>query len=72
MSDEPRQPMGFHAQAEQDIKQIGDILRNKCNMQPAAAPELDKDGVMRVQYVPPPSYADLKLSDLGKPTIIGM
>ncbi len=56
-------------QMEQDVKEIRAILRDKLNMQPAAAPELDREGFMRVQYVPPPAYGDLNLRDMGKQTL---
>ncbi len=59
-----------HEQAMRDAREIMAICRDKHNMQPAAAPELDMDGVMRVQYVPPPSYCDVSLKDLGKQTLM--
>ncbi len=56
-------------QMERDAREIGAILRNELNMRPAAAPELDREGFMRVQYVPPPAYGDLNLRDMGKQTL---
>lgn len=57
-------------QAMRDARAIGNMVKERHNIQPAAAPELDKDGVMRVQYIPPPSYSDISLKDLGKPTLM--
>lgn len=57
-------------QAMRDARAIGDKVRERHNIQPAAAPELDKDGFMRVAYVPPPSYGDISLKDLGKQTLM--
>lgn len=57
-------------QALRDARNIMAICREKHNMQPAAIPELDKDGFMRVQYTPPPSYTDVSLKDLGKQTLM--
>ena len=51
-----------------EARRIGDILKERHNVQPAAIPELDNDGIMRVPYTPPPSLFDVKLSDLGKQT----
>jgi len=57
-------------QALRDARAIGAILRERHNMQPPAAPELDKDGIMRVQYTPPPCYGDISLKDLRKQTLM--
>jgi len=59
-----------HEQALRDAREIGRMLKEKHNMQPAAIPEMGQDGVMRTQYVPPPSYGDISLADLGKQTLI--
>ena len=62
--------IGTHEQVLRDARQIGVMLKERHNMQPAAIPEMGQDGVMRTQYVPPPSYGDISLNDLGKQTLM--
>lgn len=57
-------------QMERDAREIGAILRDKWNMQPAAIPQANLiTGIMETQYVPPPAYGDLNLRDMGKQTL---
>jgi hypothetical protein len=54
---------------DEQAKLIGDVLRNKLNMRPAAIPEKDMAGIMRVGYVPPPVFSDITLKELGTDSI---
>lgn len=54
---------------DDQAKLIGDVLRNKLNMKPAAIPQKDIDGIVRVGYRPDPVYSDLTLKELGRDSI---
>lgn len=57
-------------QMEQDAKEIGAILRDKWNMQPAAIPKVNQiTGILETPYIPPPAYGDLNLRAMDKQTL---
>ena len=60
MSEEKQE--SWQNQALKEVRQIGEILKKRHNMQPS----LDDNGYI----IPPPTFSDVKLEELGKSTQI--
>ena len=66
MTEQPQET--WQNAALKEARHIGDMLKERYNIQPAAIPKRGDDGMISVNYSPPPSFCDISLRDIGKQT----